>query len=459
MKRIWLLFPLLIPMLLFAQKQTTFWYFGENAGLDFSSGTPVAVMGSAMNKDEGCSSISDSQGNLLFYTNGIKVWNKNHQQMPNGFGLAGHESSSQSGLIVPKPGSNNLFYIFTTDAFFYGNGLKYSVVDMSQQSGLGNVTTKNTALYSPTTEKLTAVHHHNQSDYWLISHEAGNNTFRAYPITAAGVGTAVNSQAGAVHNLGSGGQDAIGCMKMSPDGSKLAVALYVQGKLEIFDFNNATGLVSNPVSFPAIYPNLYGVEFSASGKVLYFTSDSNLYQVDMQAGSSAGIIASAQKVGSADPGPFNAGYMGALQLALNGKIYGTNFFSEYLFVINEPEALGIECMYQEQGIYLGGKHCYAGLPGFVQSWLKTSVPSGLAEKEDEGGAQVFPNPTSGHITIKLPEGGEMWAIYDIYGRCLMMADVGNEKQISLEIQTNGVFFVRIKSTDKTTTNRIIVRGR
>lgn len=442
-----------------AQKQATFWYFGENAGLDFSSGTPVAVTGSAMNKDEGCGSISDTSGNLLFYTNGIQVWDKNHQQMYNGFGLAGHESSSQGGLIVPLPVNTNFYNIFTTDAFFYGNGLKYSVVHMSQNGGLGSITAKNHPLYSPSTEKLTAVHHHNQSDFWLISHEGGNNIFRVYPIGQGGVGMPVSSYCGTPHNLSSGGQNAVGCMKVSPMGDKLAVALYSQGLLEICDFNDATGVVTNAITFPAIYPNLYGVEFSPSGDRLYFTSDSNLFQVNMEAGNSSAIIASVQKVGTADPGPFNAGYMGALQLALNGKIYGTNFFSEYLFVVNQPEALGIECDYQEQGVYLGGKHCYAGLPGFVQSWFKPTQPSGLAKKEEEGGAWVFPNPTSGQITIRLPEMAEMWAIYDIYGKCLMMEDFGNEKQISREIHTNGIYILRIKSNNNITSHRIIVRGR
>src|ERR1051326_8915476 len=89
-----------------AQKPAMNWYFGQKAGLDFNSGTPVPVLGSSMWATEGCTSISDSNGNLLFYTYGDTVWNKNHQPMPNGFGLFGHQNSTQSALIVPLPGSS-----------------------------------------------------------------------------------------------------------------------------------------------------------------------------------------------------------------------------------------------------------------------------------------------------------------------------------------------------------------
>ena len=96
----------------YAQKQTNIWYFGLRAGLDFNASTPAPLENSIMATNEGCASIADDSGNLLFYTNGVYVWNRDHQQMPNGFRLMGHRSSSQSAVIVPKPGSQTLYYIF-----------------------------------------------------------------------------------------------------------------------------------------------------------------------------------------------------------------------------------------------------------------------------------------------------------------------------------------------------------
>ena len=57
-------------------KETYNWIFGSYAGVTFmgsSQPTPSVITGSAMNMAEGCASISDESGNLLFYTNGINV--------------------------------------------------------------------------------------------------------------------------------------------------------------------------------------------------------------------------------------------------------------------------------------------------------------------------------------------------------------------------------------------------
>tara|TARA_B110000858_G_C17785847_1_gene467253 strand:- start:1544 stop:1972 length:429 start_codon:yes stop_codon:yes gene_type:complete len=139
MKRKLLLFVLCLPFLGLAQKEGNIWYFGENAGLDFNNGSPVALTDGMLNTSEGCASICDANGNLLFYTDGMLVYNKNHGIMPNGTGLLGHSSSTQSAIIVKKPMSNNLYYIFTVDDIFNTNGgaVTYSIVDMSLDGGLG----------------------------------------------------------------------------------------------------------------------------------------------------------------------------------------------------------------------------------------------------------------------------------------------------------------------------------
>ncbi len=387
------------------QKEANTWYFGEYAGLDFNTGSPVALLNSAMNKDEGCSSISDSNGNLLFYTSGIKVWNRNHSQMPNGSGLTGHESSSQAALIVPKPGSSNLYYIFTTDAFFYANGLRYSVVDMSLQGGMGDVTMKNVLLHSPSTEKLTAVKHSNNTDIWVIAHAGNSDVFQAYLVTSGGISPPVSTPIGTPHTGGgiNGTLNAIGCMKASPDGTRLALTLYNMNLVELFDFNTTTGALSNPVSFPAIYTNAYGVEFSPDNSKLYFTSDTTVFQADLNAGSPSLIITSTVPVGLINWGPFGYGtnYLGALQLGPDDKIYGTSFFSEYLFVINIPNAPGVECNFVEQGVWLGGQHCYGGLPGFVQSWFYSPPQSITGNSAQQPEVLLYPNPAQDAVTIKV----------------------------------------------------------
>ena len=143
-----------------------------------------------MATNEGCATISDCAGNLLFYTDGSFVWDNTHTQMPNGFDLMGDPSSSQSAVVVPKPGSPNIYYIFTVDNNVQVDGLRYSEVDLSLNGGLGDVTAvKNILLHAPTTEKITAVLHSNLTDIWVIAHTWNSNTYEAYLVSATGVNT------------------------------------------------------------------------------------------------------------------------------------------------------------------------------------------------------------------------------------------------------------------------------
>lgn len=73
----------------------------------------MALTNGQLNTLEGCATIADTTGSLLFYTDGITVWNRNHVPMPNGSGLLGNPSSTQSGIIVPYPGNTDLYYVFT----------------------------------------------------------------------------------------------------------------------------------------------------------------------------------------------------------------------------------------------------------------------------------------------------------------------------------------------------------
>ncbi len=152
----------LLSLYVTSQNEASNWFFGENAGISFDldTNTITKSFDGQLNTREGCSSISDDNGNLLFYTDGLNVWNKNHSIMSNGFGLNGDESSTQSAIIVPKPNNPNIYYVFTVDdrerdGFTYG--LNYSEIDMSLDSGLGSVTVKNVNLLAASSEKITAV--------------------------------------------------------------------------------------------------------------------------------------------------------------------------------------------------------------------------------------------------------------------------------------------------------------
>jgi hypothetical protein len=146
MKRILLLLSITSTLIsLNAQKETDHWYFGVSAGLNFTSGTPVQESPPiAYSINEGTSSISTSSGNLMLWCDGTQLFNANHAVTPNGAGLNGDISTTQSSIFVPKPGSATQFYLFTLAPDGGSNGFQYSIVDMTLDGGLGDITaTKN----------------------------------------------------------------------------------------------------------------------------------------------------------------------------------------------------------------------------------------------------------------------------------------------------------------------------
>ncbi|WP_298222579.1 T9SS type B sorting domain-containing protein [Flavobacterium sp.] len=348
----------------YAQKENNVWYFGDKAGLDFNSGTPVNLSDGKIFTVEGCATISNASGQLLFYTNGVKVWNRNHQVMANGAGLHGHVSSTQSAIIVPKPNSNTIYYIFTTAQLAEPNGLQYSEIDISLNGGLGDVTAnKNIPLYTPTCEKLSAVKDYTNNTYWVITHGFGNNTFAAFKIDDSGVNIIpVISNTGSF--VGVRTEDSIGSLKFSPNGSKLACANKYLVGLELFDFNIQTGLVSNPISITRSNSGrrFYSIEFSASGDILYAAKGNKIYQYNLL---SSNIFASEVLINR-----FRTEEIGAIQMASNCKIYVANFSAtsgnRSLYVINNPDILGVNCDLQSSNVPLSGR-CWLGLPQFVQN--------------------------------------------------------------------------------------------
>jgi len=380
----------------FAQGEANIWYFGKYAGLDFNSGSPVALTNGQLNTDEGCATLSNAAGQLLFYTDGITVYNRNHQIMANGTGLMGHPSSTQSATIVPLPGSPTLYYIFTIDAVGGANGFRYSIVDLSLNGGLGAVTSnKNVLIYTPTCEKISIIKHANDVDFWVLTHGWGNNQFKAHLLTASGLNsTPITSSIGAVVNINIGGGNAQGYMKIAPDGSKLALCHSTEmGIVELFNFNNFTGVITNHQQIFAEPGELYGVEFSPNSEVLYISnvflsSGNSLYQFDLNASNitnSKVVLYHGTEI-----------YPGALQLGPDGKIYVAQHTRNKLGRIGNPDQVGFACGFQVDAVDLGGKLSKGGLPTFNQSFF--FHPSIITENACVGQSTTFELQTNQTIT-------------------------------------------------------------
>lgn len=249
-------------------QRANIWYFGTNAGIDFNRTPPVPLNDSAMDAPEGTSTVSDRNGDVILYTDGDLVYDKTHALIASNIG--GDPTSTQSALIVPLPGDETLYYIFTTQAITGTTmfELKYSLFDLKLNGGNGSVVMQDVLLFSKSTERIAA------NANWLIAHEYGNNSFRAYPITGAGIGAPVISSAGSDHSF-KVAQQGEGYMKLGPR-NNLAVALSTPGvsnHVELFTLNQQTGAVENfrPINLNNPTGQVYGVEFSPGGNKLFAT--------------------------------------------------------------------------------------------------------------------------------------------------------------------------------------------
>jgi len=461
-------------------KRTYHWYFGNGAGIDFSSGTAVADTNGKLNLGSslGCSVISDTSGNLLFYTDGKTVYNKNHVIMPNGTGLSSLGSSHQSCIIIPKPLSTNIFYIFTTDGFENGGtlGLRYSTVDINADGGLGDVIEKNTLLFNPNSEILAAIKHNNCKDIWVVAHERYSNCFRAYLVKETGVDTVPT-----ISCIGHAGQySPYGyILKFSPDGSKavtsspgtldsLGADIIELPNIDLMNFNNISGGFSNLISLQTD-TFICGLSFSPNSNKLYvftfniYIDPSRVYQFDVSVWDSSYISLSKQFII-----PPNSNYQyGDFQIAPDNKIITTveNFSgnSDTIAIIKNPNATGLACNYENHGLYLNGKTCTYSLPNFIESYFDTvNCYTGIQETlENENKIIVYPNPFYSATFINIPDeikntNAEL-IIYNSIGKNVVYKKINdNPYMLSRGNLQNGIYLLKLQLNDKIYITKIII---
>ncbi|MCP9751659.1 gliding motility-associated C-terminal domain-containing protein [Ferruginibacter sp. HRS2-29] len=368
-----------------AQKTANNWLFGNRAGITFNQSPPQAIMNGQLSSFEGSSSVSDGNGRLLFYTNGVKVYNRKNQVMQNGDGLYGDMSSTSNSVAILQPGSSTRYYIFIVSAASVDyQPLTYSVVDMTSDGGLGAVipTEKNIEINEPIFEKIAAVRHCNKKDVWVVVKAWNSSMYYSYLLTSAGLNTSpVISNTSLV--VGGIQNNSIGAIKFSADGQWMAAAFAGNlNRVQLARFNNTTGVISgsmdfdpNPTPVQSAYRGVYGIEFSPGGNMLYVSSNNSasqtlaLYQYNIALPGNAAIIASGQLVTQrAD------WFAGGMQLGPDQKIYLTLWKDSALSVIEDPDVAGPGCNFNYNAIILrrnvaGGYLSESGLPNFIASDL------------------------------------------------------------------------------------------
>jgi len=423
--------------------------------------------------------VSDSSGNLLFYTNGYYIANALNDTMQNGSGINPGPFTNgwpnglpipQGNLIIPVPNEINKYYLFHETCTSYPGGLQpleifYSIIDMDMDSGRGSVIVKNNQILNDTLQsgELCANQHANGRDWWILFHTVNSNMFYKLLITPSGI--TIYTQ-----NIGSFRNYYTGASAFSPDGTKFA-HYNVKSDIDIYDFDRCTGLLSNFINIPVNDSAIFGsVAFSPNSSILYVPSELYVYQFDL---TSANIPSSMLTVATWDgffsPLPPLATNFAFSLLGPDDKIYinSTNGVMD-MHVINSPDSLGLACDLQQHSLHLPA---YNGstIPNFPNYYLGRDVGSPCDSLTPVNEIQnnvipirINPNPAqnSFYLNYELPYGeNAVVNICNMLGETLIKKNIYwyfKYLQIDCSTLKNGVYFVKVEAKWHSSSAKLVI---
>lgn len=438
--------------------------------MDFNNAPPSLSLHSFISRSQKAG-ICDSTGQLIAYTDGCSIYNREHTIMLNGDSLnpgkVFEEFCSlypdyplyQGCLFLPKPGNSDTFYLLhlrKDDWLWNPMDLMYSIVDANGDDGKGEVITKNQIVFSDSIwlgNYISATRHANGRDWWVVTPQRARPGFHVSLLTPVGVEYKGLQIFGDSTYQYYGGQTAF-----SPDGSKY-FRHWPEGLL-MLDFDRCTGAFSNPLYIDySDFPAGGGVAVSRSGRFLYVSKGYRIYQYDLWA---ADIVASkitvAEYDGFASPFPT---YFSQAMLASNGKIYLTAGTSNnVLHVIHNPDSSGVACNVEQHGVQLPAitdfiipnyaNYRLYDLPGSPCDTLGINTPVAAKEpKASEIVMSIAPNPASDLLTLRLTPGENgLVTVTDLTGKILLSATkrTGNEViEFNTSSLLSGIYFVSFQS--------------
>jgi hypothetical protein len=435
-----------------AQNRNSIWCFGDSAGIDFRNTANPTPYTSAIRSRGSCISMSDTLGQLLFTAhtrygvsgNTTRVKNRNLGVMQNGNNIVG-EGWYDELTAIPYPGHPDLFLLFSISVTGSSQlGLYYSIIDMSLNAGLGDVTQSNVQLLPyRAKDGIKAVKHGNGNDWWIIFRQwdsIPSNQFHVFLVDSFGVHPPI------VQNVGSLSDGYLDDIVFTQDGSRFYITNN-GGFLERYNFDRCTGMILEPfnISPEGSWSGYWGIALSKNDSVLYVSSiyESNhgyVYQFDLTA---PNILASRDTIYH-----FNIQTAcGAMRLAPDDKIYltipywystsGSLYYdsADYgtinmnLSVINSPNVLGAGCNFTPISFYLGGHRTYWGLPNnpdyemgpLTSSFCDTITTSTNQSYIFNYPLSIFPNPTTSNsqLTFTYPSSGS--------GREIVVNDINGKE--------------------------------
>jgi gliding motility-associated-like protein len=376
------LLSFLLSASLFAQNEANIWYFGVHCGLDFNTGEPDILYNGATPVGFGVSTMSDSTGKLLFYVDEAWVYNKNHNIMEHGSGMPGAGFSAR--VIIPWPGKQNLYFVFSGTYTFQFNGYHgfwYAIVDLNENNGLGVLSDwiEIDAGWD-VSDRVFAVKKENSDDIWILTRKFEEDAMAAFLIDENGFHP--NPILSPMPHRQSDSAGDWGYIKVSFDKNYLISGYQTYGTFEISRFDALSGKAEYLYTHSRGNVALWGIEFSPDSKYFYYsyyligdTAYRYIDQLDMQYITDEDMFFSSAIQVASYPTNNEGNSMFGLQLARDGKIYITGREYEditddfYMNVINRPWMRGEDCLFKANVLYMYPGYNANTLPNTLLDYL------------------------------------------------------------------------------------------
>ncbi len=444
--------------------------------LDFQQSPPqINLVETKHRVNSQAGTISDFYGNLLFYSNGCFIRNKDYTLMVNSDTLVPVYSyfnncstsslAPRDGMIIFKDNYRISKYWCINqgvDLIKYPGGgfnlfikLYYAIVDMNENGGLGSVISKGNfvepdSLYAG----IHAIPHQNGKDWWVMLGDEYTNTF--YPMLIDSMGPRVTDTiflAGAPpKNAGAGGQ-----VVFSPIGDRFLQFTPDQGTYWM-DFDRSTGAVSNLQHYQWETTDLFGgASISPSGQYAYFNDYTSVWQMDLwDADPPSTFTLIGEWDGYVDENNSPVGFS-KQRLGPDCRIYiGPSDFTRYIHIIEYPNRPYPDCSFQQRYIHTP-TYITEGMPNFPlfrvgSQWpvcdSTLAIPTAVHEPDHHSSdLTLWPNPCTTALTVDLGHlpGPDVWMqVYDLQGRMLEKHPASGVQEVLFTAHWSpGMYVVRL----------------
>lgn len=428
--------------------------------------------------------ICDASGNFLMSSNGVWIANADNDTMLNGAGLnpGPYVNAWPDGLLitygnilVPYPGDTTKYVLFhqtgspnLTDV--PSLELFYSVIDITHDSGLGEVVSKNNSIFQDTISwGVAACRHANGRDWWIIAQKDSSNLLYEVLFTSNGVASvSIQNLLYSPYAAGNASQ-----ITFSRDGTKFIQTNYDNpvsrnSSVVTANFDRCTGAFSNVQIIPVMTgAYLYGLSFSPSGQYIYTCSSGYIFQIDA---STLVIDTVAIYDGFSSPFPPYYTTFFNMYLAANSKIYITSGSGvQHIHEMNYPDSAGTVCDVQQHAVSLGmwSLRAVPNHPNYYLGPVTGSVCDSLGlsvhEINQDFHFRIYPNPVSENFLnigyLLPPNKSGTFQIYDITGKVVfkyMLPQWSNEQSFKLPELADGIYNCVITSGSERVSKKIAV---